>query len=87
MLCLASEVLSPDAALATHALKAVWRCLTTVRMHMQGIATPRAHQVSRAGSASDVAGREKLHDGTWQGALSRGTTFNDMGEIHTPTRL
>ncbi|CAL5218998.1 g753 [Coccomyxa viridis] len=44
----------------------------------EGIATPRAHQVSRAGSASDATGREKLCDSTWQGALCRGSTFNDM---------
>ena len=48
---------------------------------VQGIATPRACQVPRAGSASTAAGRDRVCESTGQGALSRGSTFNDMGEV------
>ena len=51
----------------------------TACVRVQSIATPRGQHKTRAGSARDAAGHVHGHGVSEQGAISRGTTFNDAG--------
>ncbi len=51
----------------------------TVCVRVQSIVTPRGQHRTRAESATDAAGHVYGHGVGQQGAISRGTTFNDAG--------